>query len=111
MHHLDIVVNNWKKIKGELPCKYTQRILPEGIKIDLFFAVPENWGSIFLIRTGDWEFSKKFVGSLIPKSGYMQKDGYIWKHGISIPTFEERELFKLVNVPYVEPTMRDKNAL
>jgi len=28
-------VNQWEKVKGELPCKYTQRILPEGIKLDL----------------------------------------------------------------------------
>jgi DNA polymerase/3'-5' exonuclease PolX len=32
------VVNKWQKVKGELPCKYTQRILPEGIKLDLFFC-------------------------------------------------------------------------
>ncbi len=32
------IVKQWEKVKGELPCKYTQRILPEGIKLDLFFA-------------------------------------------------------------------------
>lgn len=36
------VINEWKKVKGELPCKYTQRILPEGIKLDLFFAEQGN---------------------------------------------------------------------
>lgn len=49
------VVNQWEKVKGELEwgkCKYTQRILPEGIKLDLFFATPNNWGLIFAIRTG-----------------------------------------------------------
>ena len=28
------VINKFKKIKGELPCRYTQRLLPSGIKID-----------------------------------------------------------------------------
>ena len=32
------VINKWQKVKGELPCKYTQRLLPEGVKLDLFFA-------------------------------------------------------------------------
>jgi DNA polymerase/3'-5' exonuclease PolX len=41
-----IVVNRWTKIKGELPCKYTQRLLPEGIALDLFFATEQNWGLI-----------------------------------------------------------------
>ena len=29
------VINKWPKLKGELPCKNTQRMLPEGIKLDL----------------------------------------------------------------------------
>lgn len=35
------IVSQWQKVKGELEygkTKYTQRILPEGIKLDLFFA-------------------------------------------------------------------------
>ena len=45
------VVNQWQKVKGELPCKYTQRILSEGIKLDLFFAERGNWGLIYAIRS------------------------------------------------------------
>src|SRR5690348_10860398 len=47
------VVNQWSKVKGDLDfdkCKYTQRILPEGIKLDLFFAREFNWGYIYAIR-------------------------------------------------------------
>ena len=51
------VVSKWQKVKGELPCKYTQRILPEGIKLDLFFAEPGNWGLIYAIRTGSADYS------------------------------------------------------
>src|SRR3989344_5106370 len=53
------VVNQWEKVKGELPCKYTQRILPEGIKLDLFFAEEGNWGNIFAMRTGSAEYSHR----------------------------------------------------
>ncbi|UKM65368.1 hypothetical protein GSB9_01934 [Flavobacteriaceae bacterium GSB9] len=41
---VESVVNQrtWRKVKGELPCDHMQRILPEGIKLDLFFAEHDN---------------------------------------------------------------------
>src|SRR5688572_29668173 len=53
------VVNRWDKVKGTLPCRYTQRRLPEGIALDLFFADKTNWGLIYAIRTGSADFSHK----------------------------------------------------
>lgn len=104
-------VNKWEKVKGEATGKYTQRILPDNIKLDLFFADKENWGAIFLIRTGDWEFSKKFMGTVMPKNKYKQKDGYVWKNGLIVPIYDEEDLFRLMNIPFIEPEKRDKNAL
>jgi DNA polymerase/3'-5' exonuclease PolX len=51
------IVDKWPKVRGELPCKYTRRMLPEGIALDLFFATRENWGLIFAIRTGSADYS------------------------------------------------------
>lgn len=105
-----LVVNEWPKVKGDLDyqyCKYTQRVLPEGIKLDLFFAQPGNWGSILLIRTGDWEFSKHFMGHIMPQRGYKQQDGYVWKSGDKIEVKEEKELFDLMRIPFIEP--KDRN--
>src|SRR3989304_1550303 len=45
-------VKQWPKVRGEPTGKYTQRNLPEGIKLDLFMAEERNWGNILLIRTG-----------------------------------------------------------
>lgn len=106
---LALVVNEWRKVKGDLDyefSKYTQRILPEGIKLDLFFAVPENWGSILLIRTGDWEFSKHFMGFIMPQRGYKQTDGYVWLNGGKIAVREEKELFDLMKIPWIAPQYR-----
>ncbi len=64
------VVEQWKKVKGELPCKYTQRILPEGIKLDLFFAQPDNWGLIYAIRTGSADYSHKVLATNWVRLGY-----------------------------------------
>ena len=100
------VVNQWPKVKGELPCKYTQRQLPE-IKLDLFFATPENWGSILLIRTGNWRFSKHFMGTLLPQHGMRQKDGFVWQGAIKVKTPEEEDMFRLVGMDFVHPCDRE----
>lgn len=69
------VVNQWEKVKGELPCKYTQRILPEGIKLDLFFAEPDNWGLIYAIRTGNADNSPTMLASEWVSQGYKSQGG------------------------------------
>src|SRR6201986_1940863 len=84
-HGITTVVKQWKKIKGELPCKYTQRELPEGIKLDLFFAEEINWGYIYAIRTGSAEYSHRMLARSWVKRGYKGVDGYLSKDGVMIP--------------------------
>lgn len=102
------VLKKWPKIKGDLDkhCKYTQRILPGGMTLDLFFADEKNFGNIFLIRTGDWEFSKHFMGVLLPRQGYKSEGGYVTKNGKIISTPDERNLFELAKVKWIEPKHR-----
>jgi len=100
------VVNRWQKVKGELPCKYTQRILPEGIKLDLFFATPENWGLIFAIRTGCAEYSHKILATRWVQFGYKSKDGMLTRNGKEYPVREEIELFKMLDLEWIEPRLR-----
>jgi DNA polymerase/3'-5' exonuclease PolX len=116
------VVNEWTKIKGELEygkTKYTQRMLPtsiigiegKSVALDLFFAENDNWGNIFLIRTGDWEFSKKFMGTIVPQKGYKQEDGYLKFNNKIIPCPEEKDLFLRMGIKYIEPKKRNVNAI
>lgn len=116
------VVNQWVKVKGELEygkTKYTKRILPTSIvgvegktvQVDLFFAEHDNWGNIFLIRTGDWEFSKKFMGHIVPQRGYKQEDGVLKHKDRIIPCPEEKDLFQRMGIPFIEPKNRNVNAL
>ncbi len=100
------VVKQWEKVRGELPCKYTQRILPEGIALDLFFADKENWGNIFAIRTGSAEYSHRTLASGWVSQGYNSKGGYLHKDGKKIAVYEEEDLFKLIHLPFVEPELR-----
>lgn len=102
------VVNQWVKVKGELPCKYTQRILPEGIKLDLFFADPENWGLILAIRTGSAEYSHKELAVRWVRLGYESREGHLESRfgKLRIPVPEEIDLFRILGINYVEPENR-----
>lgn len=104
------VVNQWEKVKGELEygkTKYTQRILPEGIKLDLFFAEEGNWGLIFAIRTGSADYSHKVLANGWVKRGYHSKDGYLHVGHKQYECREEIDLFNKIGLPYVEP--KDRN--
>lgn len=100
------IVNQWEKVKGELPCKYTQRILPEGIKLDLFFAEPANWGLIYAIRTGPAEYSHKVLACAWVARGYHSFEGYlhVGKKKYAVP--EEIDLFNRLSINYIEPELR-----
>jgi DNA polymerase/3'-5' exonuclease PolX len=101
------VVNKWEKVRGELPCKYTQRILPEGIALDLFFAEESNWGNIFAIRTGSADYSHKVLATQWVKCGFKSIDGHLWREDEQYSLCEEEDLFQLIGIPYVAPEYRN----
>lgn len=100
------IVNKWEKVKGELPCKYTQRILPEGIKLDLFFAERGNWGLIYAIRTGSADYSHKVLATEWVKRGYKSEDGYLTANGKQVEVYEEKDLFNRIGLAFIEPELR-----
>ncbi|MCW8896874.1 MAG: hypothetical protein OQJ96_13505 [Flavobacteriales bacterium] len=109
---LATVVNQWEKVKGEMvygKVKYTQRILPEGIKLDLFFATPENWGLIYAIRTGSAEYSHKVLARGWVKQGYRSENGYLMKDGKQVNVYEEEDLYRLIRIPWITPEFRIYN--
>lgn len=102
------VVDRWKKVKGELPCKYTQRMLEEGIALDLFFARPENWGLILAIRTGSAEYSHQVLAHNWSQRGFKSIEGILHnRHGDPIHTPEERDVFSICGIPWADPEKRN----
>ena len=99
-------VNDWQKIKGNPDGKYTQRLLPEGINLDLFMANERNWGLIFAIRTGSADFSHKILACGWVKAGYKSEGGILKKDGKETEIREEKDLFDLIGLPFVEPRLR-----
>jgi DNA polymerase (family 10) len=101
------VVNQWEKVKGELPCKYTQRQLHGGIKLDLFMATPENWGLILAIRTGSAEYSHKVLGAAWKARGYKSVNGMLAYNGKEIAVRSEEELYTRIGLTWIAPEKRE----
>jgi DNA polymerase/3'-5' exonuclease PolX len=116
-------VNKFKKIKGDArEGRYMQRefeiekedfpaIEERNIIIDIFTATPSSWGSQFLIRTGDRDFSKLFMGTILPRHGYRADSGFVWKGNDVVNLPEERDVFALVGIPFIEPHLRTAESL
>ena len=100
------IVNRWPKVRGELPCRYTQRTLPDGIALDLFFATADNWGLIYAIRTGSADYSHHVLASGWSSRGYKSIDGMITRDGRPYPMPEETDLFNIAGVPWTPPEAR-----
>ena len=104
---LGMIVNKWKKIRGDISGKYLQRTLPEGINLDLFFATERNWGYIFSIRTGNAEFSRQILANGWVKAGFTGKEGMLIKNSQEQEIREEIDLFNLIGIDFVPPEQRE----
>lgn len=85
--------------------KFTQVIDADGHTIDLFAATPSNWGYIFLIRTGPKEYSQGMLARG-NKLGYHGEDGMWTRFGKPVEVKEERDMFAMLGIAYVQPTER-----
>lgn len=102
------LVNQWPAVRGKPTGKYTQRTLPDGIALDLFMATPENWGVIYAIRTGSAEFSHRVLAGRWCRLGYTSVAGILRdRRGHRVEAREERDLFKLLGIAWVEPECRE----
>ena len=81
--------------------------------VDLFLVQPETWGVQLLIRTGPAAFSKRMVTS--KSSGGWRpdylfvRDGRVWgrsSNDLPLNTPEERDVFDLWQMDYIEPEER-----
>ena len=112
------MVERLEKVKGDPTGRYTQRMLPEGVKLDIFMAQEDNWGNIFLIRTGNWKFSRFMMGIRAKQVGLLHRGGYLWHHWeaneeehgsltVKIQCYEEEDVFRELKMDWIEPKDRE----
>lgn len=99
------VVNQWEMVKGKMDtkCKQTQRILPQGVKLDLWMCTPENWGYMVALKTGSKRFNKFKILPGYKRMGYKSIKGYLYKYDKMVPVYEEEDLFEYCGIEWVEP--------
>ncbi len=55
----------------------------EMVKLDLFLTRPQNWGIIYLIRTGAAEFSAAVLGHAKRNTPHQSESSYYAEHGMA----------------------------
>lgn len=89
-----------------------KRLIYEDMAVDLFSVIPPaQWGVQFLIRTGPWEFSKRFVtprwqGGMLPMGYRVQDARIVDGRGNTVPTPEEEDVFAFLGLPFTPPEWR-----
>ena len=68
-----------------------------------------NWGLIYAIRTGSADYSHRVLACGWVRNGYKSADGMLSRDGVAVPVREERDLFRLAGVPWVDPEERSLN--
>lgn len=87
--------------------KYWRALVDEGIKLDLFITTLEQWGIIFMIRTGSAEYSRGLMTYAKLCTPYRVQDGHLTLDGQPVPTFEEEDVFAALGTEYVSPRERE----
>ncbi|HEU4597206.1 MAG TPA: hypothetical protein VFS10_18895 [Pyrinomonadaceae bacterium] len=87
--------------------KYWRALVVGEIKLDLFLTTEEQWGLIYLIRTGSAEFSQAVMTYAKYHTCYHVEGGALCdRRGQKLETRSEREVFDLLGLDYVEPRER-----
>ncbi len=90
--------------------KYIQFMVQERIQLDLFVATKDNWGYIYLIRTGSADFSKFMAHTWVTK-GFRGTGGSLTKYGENISTPTEKSIFDLLGLKVIPPHKRNQRGL
>jgi len=85
--------------------KQVKRVLYKGEQFDLYFATPETWGALVLIRTGSAQHNIKLSKRALALGLHLKHSG-LTKNGLTIAS-TERKIFEGLDLSYVEPEERD----
>jgi len=106
-----------------LEAKYFRLRLPEGMNLDLFMASPQNWGGLFMMRTGsgvgpDGNTFNGFTPGIfgrwkkVSDGGRMTECMPTMTTGEQLWIPEEQDFFDLLEMDFVPPVERtSKNVI
>jgi len=85
-----------------------KRIIYHGVQVDLYFATPESWATLLLIRTGSKENNIR-LASLARRKGWRlaaSGDGLFNEKGQRIAGDSEESIYAALDLPWQRPEER-----
>ena len=86
-----------------------KRVKFDDVQVDFYYATPETWATLLLIRTGSKESNIR-LASLAKKKGWRlaaSGDGLFNEKGQRIAGDSEESIFEALGLPYQEPWQRN----
>lgn len=111
---VDALLSKWPVTITKNGRKYKQFTVTgtsgQAYQIDLFLPEPLCWSVVYMIRTGSSDFARRMVtaksqGGFRPDQ-YRVQEGRVWENGKALNVPDERDLFDLWHMAYVEPENR-----
>lgn len=82
-------------------------LVKANIKLDLFLTTKETWGATYIIRTGSSDFSYRLVSQIAKQTGHNFAEGKLFdRKWQMVPTPEEEDVFRALELAYVKPEDR-----
>lgn len=85
-----------------------KRVIYNGVQLDFYFATPETWATLLLIRTGSKENNIR-LATLAKKRGWhlaASGDGLFNETAKRIAGDSEESIYEALGIPYQEPWER-----
>ena len=79
----------------------------EPVQVDIYRARPETWGVLLLIRTGSMQHNIKLCSLARQKGMMLSAAKGVIKDGKVIASRTEEEIFKALEMDFVEPEKRE----
>jgi len=89
--------------------KTGMQLLYRGVQVDLYFATPETWVTLMVIRTGSVEHNIKLCQKAKSMGLVLHADGrgIFTKESSKLKTDSEEEFFNQLGLTYLKPEERD----
>jgi DNA polymerase (family X) len=85
------------------------RVFHEGIQVDIYYATPETWETLKLIRTGSIQSNLRLCSKAMSKGWQLKAsgEGLLGEFGQRIAGDSEEQIFAALGLKYVPPEQRE----